>query len=315
MARRKKGLPIDGWLVIDKPEGVGSTAVVSKARWALRAQKAGHSGTLDPLATGVLAVAFGEATKTVPYAQDGEKRYRFTVQWGVTTRTDDREGEVSRTSEARPEPSDIEAATTRFRGVVQQRPPAFSAVKLDGARAYDRARAGENLELAPRPIRIDALTLVATPDANHAIFDMTCGKGGYVRSVARDLGEALGCGGHVTALRRLKAGPFDMAQAISFEMLEDMRNTEASDLQLLPIAAGLDDIPALTVNREAAAALRLGRAAAAIGAVSGREISYGDVVWAAWQGAPVAIGVYKGGLVHPSRVFAEPAKRPVVSAQ
>ncbi|MEL6979935.1 MAG: tRNA pseudouridine(55) synthase TruB [Pseudomonadota bacterium] len=307
MPRRRKGRRIDGWLVVDKPKGVGSTDVVSKARWALQAQKAGHAGTLDPLATGVLAIAFGEATKTVPYAQEGAKTYRFTVRWGSATNTDDAEGEVIATAAARPSAAEIEAALPDFVGVVMQRPPAFSAIKVDGARAYDLAREGAAPELAPRPIRIDALRLIETPRAEEAVLEMVCGKGGYVRAVARDLGERLGCFGHVTALRRLTSGPFTLDEAISFEMLDRLRDTSPSDLRIAPVAAGLDDIPALTVDGGTAAMIRNGQAAPVIGALAGQDLSYGDAVWASHDGAPVAVGVYRAGSFHPTRVFAPPA--------
>lgn len=304
MARRKKGRPIDGWLVIDKPSGVGSTDVVSKARWALQAQKAGHAGTLDPLATGVLAVAFGEATKTVQYAMDGAKTYRFTVRWGEARDTDDAEGAVIGTSDARPDAAAIEALLPEFQGVVMQRPPLYSAIKVDGARAYDLAREGAAPELEARPIRIDALRLLRSPDADCAEFEMVCGKGGYVRSVARDLGERLGCLGHVTSLRRLSSGPFDVEDAISIENLDAMRDTPLSDLPLLPVATGLDDIPALAVDGGTAARIRQGQAAPVIGALAGCDLSYGDAVWASHEGEPVAIGVYKGGSFQPTRVIA-----------
>ena len=307
MPRRKKGRPIDGWLVIDKPQGVGSTDVVSKARWALQAQKAGHSGTLDPLATGVLAIAFGEATKTIPYAQEGAKTYRFTVRWGAATTTDDAEGQVVADSEARPAREAIEAALSEFEGVVMQRPPAYSAIKVDGERAYDLAREGAAPELEARPIRIDRLTLIGSPSADESVFEMVCGKGGYVRAVARDLGEKLGCLGHVTALRRLRSGPFHLEQAISFEMLDAMRDRSASDLRLLPVATGLDDIPALAVDGGTAARIRQGQAAPVIGALAGRDLSYGDAVWASLEGVPVAVGQYRAGSFQPTRVFAPPA--------
>ncbi|MEO1303302.1 MAG: tRNA pseudouridine(55) synthase TruB, partial [Myxococcota bacterium] len=245
---RKKGRPVHGWLVIDKPEGVGSTQVVGKARWALQAQKAGHAGTLDPLATGVLAIAFGEATKTVGYAMDALKCYRFTVQWGEGRDSDDREGAVTATSTNRPTRQAIEALLPNFQGEVMQRPPSYSAIKVGGERAYDLARDGETVELEARPIWIDSLTLVEMPDADHAVFEMVCGKGGYVRAVARDLGERLGCFGHVAALRRVWSGPFTLEHAISFEKLDELRDTERAEEHLLPVSTALDDIPALAVT-------------------------------------------------------------------
>lgn len=307
MPRRRKGRPIDGWLVIDKPAGMGSTDVVSKARWACQAQKAGHAGTLDPLATGVLAIAFGEATKTVPYAMDGLKTYRFTVRWGEARDTDDAEGAVVASAAARPGREAVAAALPGFVGEIMQRPPAYSAIKVAGERAYDLAREGEAPELAPRPIWVESLELIETPDADHAVLEMVCGKGGYVRSVARDLGERLGCFGHVSALRRLRAGPFDVSDAITIEKLDAMRDRSASELPLLPVATGLDDIPALAVDGGTAARIRQGRPAPVIGALAGRDLSYGDAVWASHDGTPVAVGVYRAGSFHPTRVIAPPA--------
>ena len=299
MGRRKAGRPVDGWLVIDKPEGVGSTQVVGKARWALQARKAGHAGTLDPLATGVLAVAFGEATKTIPYVMDAPKAYRFTIRWGVATATDDAEGEAIAISEARPDAEAIRAALPEFEGEIMQVPPAFSAVKVAGERAYALAREGEAPELAARPIWVESLRLIGTPDRDHAQLEMVCGKGGYVRSVARDLGEMLGCRGHVSALRRVWSGPFEEADAIPFEKIDELRHSGAIAERLLPVATGLDDIPALAVSAATAASLRQGRPTP----VPGGDLSYGDEAWAAYRGRPVAIGVYKAGALHPNRVL------------
>jgi tRNA pseudouridine55 synthase len=299
MARTRRGRAVSGWLVIDKPSGIGSTQVVAKARWAARAQKAGHAGTLDPMATGVLAIAFGEATKTAAYATDALKAYRFTVRWGAQTSTDDAEGEVLETSAARPGDEAVRAALPEFSGDILQVPPQVSAVKVEGARAYDLAREGETLELAARPLFVERLELVARPDAEHAEFEMVCGKGGYVRAIARDLGRRLGCLGHVSALRRLRAGPFGLAAATPFAKLDEMRDSGGLDALLLPVATGLDDIPALAVGEAAAAALRQGRPAPA----AGGDLSYGDLAWAALDGVPVAIGSWRGGMLHPTRVL------------
>jgi tRNA pseudouridine55 synthase len=206
MGRRKKGRDISGWVIVDKPAGPTSTAVVNKVRWAFDAKKAGHAGTLDPAATGVLAVALGEATKTVPYITDALKAYSFTVRFGQATNTDDAEGEVIATSDARPTDEEIRAALPRFAGEILQVPPQFSAVKIDGERAYARAREGEAVEIAARPLFVESIRLLDRPDPDHAVLEMVCGKGGYVRSLARDLGEALGCLGHVTQLRRIWSG-------------------------------------------------------------------------------------------------------------
>jgi tRNA pseudouridine55 synthase len=213
----RKGRDISGWLVVDKPAGPTSTAVVNKVRWALGAKKAGHAGTLDPAATGVLAVALGEATKTVPFITDALKCYRFTVRFGLATKTDDAEGEIIARSDLRPTDDQIRAALGPFRGEIMQVPPQFSAVKVDGERAYALARAGEDLDLAARPLWVESLDLVARPDADHAELEMVCGKGGYVRSIARDLGAALGCHGHVLSLRRTWSGPFDAQDGITLD--------------------------------------------------------------------------------------------------
>lgn len=303
MARRKRGRPIHGWLVVDKPGGMGSTDVVTAARRALDARKAGHAGTLDPMATGVLAIAFGEATKTVPLAMDGRKHYRFTVRWGVATTSDDAEGAPIAQSERRPTRAEIEAALPAFRGDILQRPPGVSAIKVDGRRAYDIAREEGAPELAPRPIHVARLDLVEAASADEATFEMVCGKGGYVRAIARDLGETLGCLGHVVVLRRLAAGPFSLDQAISFETLTELRDRSAPEEELLPVAAGLDDIPALPVDSRIAASIRQGRAAPIPGASATRSLANGDVVWAHEGGRPVAIGVFEGGLFKPTRVF------------
>ena len=303
MARRKKGRPVNGWLVVDKPIGVGSTQVVSKARWAFQAQKAGHAGTLDPLATGILAIAFGEATKTVPYAMDALKCYRFTVRWGETRDSDDAEGAVIARSDNRPSREQILEQLGGLQGEVMQRPPDYSAIKVDGARAYTLARSGEAVALAERPIWIEALNLIETPSADEAVFEMTCGKGGYVRAVARDLGAALGCGGHIVALRRLWAGPFSLEDAIPFEKLDEFRDMDGAETHLSPVSTGLDDIPALAVSGGQAAQLRQGRAIPITGALAANDLSYGDAAWASLNGEAVAIGAVKGGLFHPSRVL------------
>ncbi|MEO0823384.1 MAG: tRNA pseudouridine(55) synthase TruB, partial [Pseudomonadota bacterium] len=252
MGRRRKGRAVHGWLVVDKPYGMSSAAVVNTARRALDAQKAGHAGTLDPLATGLLAIAFGEATKTIPIAQEGAKTYRFTARLGAATTTDDAEGAIVSRADTRPDDAAIRAALTAFEGETLQVPPVFSAIKVDGERAYALARAalaGEDTalpELAPRPLTVHRIALTARPDPDHAEIEMTCAKGGYVRAVARDLGRMLGCGAHVSALRRTASGAFSLAQAISFESFERIAHERAS-ADLLPVATGLDDIPALAV--------------------------------------------------------------------
>ena len=299
MARRKKGRPLHGWLVIDKPLGITSSAVVNKAKWAFDAQKAGHAGTLDPEATGVLAIAFGEATKTVPYVTDSLKAYRFTVRLGEATNTDDAEGEVIATSQKRPGAADIRAELPAFRGDILQVPPQYSAVKVDGERAYKRARDGEEMALQARPLFVESLELVEMPDADHAVLEMTCGKGGYVRSIARDLGKALGCFGHVVQLRRVWAGPFEIADSIPFAKLDELAKDRTLDDFLLPLEAGLNDLEELSCTVEGAARLRNGNP----GMVVASDVEYGEECWASFEGRPVAIGVYKAGELHPNRVF------------
>ncbi|NNK67134.1 MAG: tRNA pseudouridine(55) synthase TruB [Rhodobacteraceae bacterium] len=299
MGRRRKGRDISGWLIVDKPAGLSSNAVVGKVRWAFDARKAGHAGTLDPDATGVLAIALGEATKTVPYVTDALKSYRFTVAFGAETTTDDREGEVTETSTLRPDDDALRAALPAFEGDIQQVPPAYSAVKIDGERAYARARAGEEFEIAARPLYVESLTLHDRPDIDHAVFDLVCGKGGYVRSIARDLGRALGCLGHVTALRRLWSGPFDIEDAVTLAQVEELARQEALDDLLLPLETGLADLPEARCSAEAAARLRHGNPAPVLTS----EAEYGDETWASHDGQAVAVGTYRSGELHPKRVF------------
>jgi len=299
MARRKKGRAVHGWLVVNKPAGISSNAVVNKAKWAFNAQKAGHAGTLDPEATGVLAIAFGEATKTVPYITEALKAYRFTIKLGEATNTDDAEGEVIATSDMRPDADTIQNALAQFTGNIMQVPPQFSAVKVDGERAYKRARSGEEMTLKSRPLFVESLDLVDMPDADHAILEMICGKGGYVRSVARDLGKALGCFAYVKSLHRVWSGPFEAINGIGFETLNDLAGDPALDDFLLPLETGLDDLPELHCTPEGAAKLRNGNP----GMVLASNIDYGEECWASLDGKPVAIGVYKAGELHPSRVF------------
>ena len=299
MARRKKGRDISGWLVVDKPAGLTSTAVVNKVRWAFDAKKAGHAGTLDPDATGLLAVALGEATKTVPYVTDAMKAYTFTMRLGQATNTDDAEGEIIASSDHRPTDKEIIAALPHFEGDIMQVPPAFSAVKIDGERAYAKARAGEDVELAARPLFVESLTLKGRPDADHVELEMICGKGGYVRSIARDLGEVLGCYGHVTKLRRLWSGPFELEDAVTLDRIEADAKSPDLDALLLPLEAGLTDLPQLPTTAEGATRLRNGNP----GMVLSSEAAFGDLAWASYQGEPVAVGVYKAGELHPTRVF------------
>lgn len=303
MARMRKGRDVSGWLVVDKPAGISSNDVVGKVRWAFDAKKAGHAGTLDPEATGVLAIALGEATKTVPYVTDAMKAYTFTIRLGEATNTDDMEGEVIATSPLRPDTAAIEAALGQFVGDIQQVPPQFSAVKVEGQRAYKLARAGEDLDLAARPLFVESLTLLDRPDADHVTLEMVCGKGGYVRAIARDLGASLGCFGHVRALRRIWSGPFDVDEGVSLKQIEAEAKSPDLDRLLLPLETGLCDLPELPCTPEGAARLRNGNP----GMVIAASVEYGDEAWASYQGHAVAVGVYKAGELHPARVFAAPA--------
>lgn len=298
MARKRKGRDISGWLIIDKPAGMTSTAVVNKVRWAFDAKKAGHAGTLDPEATGILAVALGEATKTVPFITEALKAYEFTVRWGAATNTDDAEGEVIETRAARPDEAAIKAALGGFIGEIEQVPPAFSAVKIDGVRAYKMARAGEEVALEPRPLWVEELLLTDLPDADTAVLEMTCGKGGYVRAIARDLGRALGCLGHVVSLRRIWSGPFDLEDAITLEAIEARAKSPEIDEFLRPLELGLTDLPELRCPEGSITRLRNGNPAPVLGSAE-----YGEEIWASYDGAAIAVGRYKGGELHPSRVF------------
>ncbi|WP_363350998.1 tRNA pseudouridine(55) synthase TruB [Methylocystis echinoides] len=286
---------VDGWVVLDKPVGMTSTQAVSRLKRIYNAQKAGHAGTLDPLASGILPVAFGEATKTVPFVQDGEKAYRFTVRWGAETNTDDSDGEIARVSEKRPERADIERLLPQFIGDILQTPPQFSAIKIAGERAYDLARGGAQVELKARAVTIHALTIESfSPE--ETVFVMECGKGAYVRAIARDLGRLLTCYGHVTALRRTRVGPF--LEEDSFTLDEIETQGMAADA-LLSVEAGLSELPCVVVDRDTAARLRRGGSVI----LRGRDAPHGGVVYAACGGAPVAFGEVVEGALVPSRVF------------
>ncbi|MEM9047722.1 MAG: tRNA pseudouridine(55) synthase TruB [Pseudomonadota bacterium] len=298
MARGKKGRPIHGWLIVDKPAGRSSAAMVASAKRAFDARKAGHAGTLDPPATGLLAIAFGEATKTVPYVTEAQKCYAFTLRWGVATTTDDAEGEPIARCDLRPDRAAICAALPAFTGDINQIPPQISAVKLAGVRAYERVRAGETVALGARPLHVAELTLTDQPDDDHASFRLVCGKGGYVRSIARDLAAVLGTLGHVTALRRLWSGPFDLTASTPGDMLENAGGALGVD-RLLAVSAGLCDLVELPCTPEGAARLRNGNPVA----VAASAIGYGQTAWASYAGEPVAVGIYRAGMLHPTRVF------------
>ena len=302
MARRKKGKAIHGWVVLDKPVGMTSTQAVGAVRRLYDARKAGHAGTLDPLATGVLPIALGEATKTVPYAVDGTKHYRFTVRWGAGTDTDDAEGRITATSELRPTRAAIEALLPRFTGSILQTPPAFSAIKVDGNRAYDLARAGEVVELEARLVQIDSLDLRDMPDADTAIFEARCGKGTYVRALARDMGSELECLGHLIALRRTRVAPFEEAQAVRLSDLEAAaeEGEDALHALLLPIEAALQDLAAISVGQNDAARLLRGQAVL----IRGRDApTTAGPTYATCKGQLIAVGQIEKGELRPVRVF------------
>lgn len=302
MTRRKKGRPVNGWLVLDKPAHMTSTQAVSAVRRAFDARKAGHAGTLDPLATGILPIALGEATKTVPYAVEGEKSYRFTVRWGAETDTDDAEGRIVSTSELRPERAAIEALLPRFIGEILQTPPAFSAIKIDGERAYDLARAGETVELEPRPVRIDTLTLVEVPDRGTAVLEARCGKGTYVRALARDMGRALGCLGHLIALRRTRVASFGEGEAATLDAVREAAEQGEAALEalLLPVEAALAGLAVLSVGHSDAARLLRGQSVL----IRGRDAPANTgPTYATCKGHLIAVGRIERGELHPIRVF------------
>ncbi|MFQ5774108.1 MAG: tRNA pseudouridine(55) synthase TruB [Kiloniellaceae bacterium] len=306
MARRHKGRQINGWVVVDKPSGLTSTQVLGRVRRVFDPRKIGHGGTLDPLATGLLPVAMGEATKTVSYVMEGPKTYRFTLRWGEATTTDDIEGEVIARSERRPSEAEIRMVLPSFVGEIAQVPPTYSAIKVAGRRAYDKARAQEAFELEPRQVEIRRLTLVAAGEPDHATLEVVCGKGAYMRALARDLGRALGTCAHVVALRRSAVGPFREAHAISLETLEALGHSAADSGALLPLETALDDIPALALTETEANRLRRGQAVSMLARVNReriREFANGVIGYATSGGKPVALVRYQAGDIHPVRVL------------
>lgn len=285
--------------MLNKPYDLTSTQAVGKVRWLFAAMKAGHAGTLDPLATGILPIALGEATKAVPQVQDGTKVYRFSIVWGAATMTDDREGEVIATSDVRPERAALEAVLPQFTGLIMQRPPIFSALKVDGERAYDLARAGETVELAPRPIEIDAL-VVLEHSSEASTLEVTCGKGTYVRSLARDIAEVLGTRGHVGSLHRAAVGPFSDDDAVTIEELEAAEEGAARDALLAPVAAGLVDLPEIRLDAGQAGAVGNGNPVLLTGASAPAQL---DECWASFKGKVLATGSVEFGQFKPRRVF------------
>jgi tRNA pseudouridine55 synthase len=307
MSRRRKGEAVSGWICLDKPLDMTSTQAVGRVRRLVGAQKAGHAGTLDPLASGVLPIALGEATKTVPFLMDAQKTYRFTIAWGRSTASCDREGATTATSDVRPNHAALEAALPAFTGEILQIPPAFSAVKVDGERAYDLAREGVAVELEPRPVVIHALRILAQPDPDHVELEMRCGKGAYVRAVVRDLAETLGACAHVAALRRTAVGAMTEDRAIALEMLEELCNSGARLEALLPVETALDDIPALAVTAEDAFRLTQGRAIVLLPrqaeALKAR-LTGGSRTVSAFEGERiVALCEMRAGRLNPVRVF------------
>src|SRR4051812_43800087 len=307
MGRRRKGDAVSGWINLDKPYDLTSTHAVGRVRRVFNAQKAGHAGTLDPLATGILPIALGEATKTVPFLMDADKTYRFTIAWGATTATFDREGAVLAESEVRPTPDQLEAVLPRFVGEISQVPPAYSAIKVDGERAYDLARAGEIVELKARPVVVHSARVADATDPDHVTIEIECGKGTYVRAIVRDLAEALGACGHVSDLRRTRVGGFTEQSAVTLELLEDLGHKARQSEALLPVETALDDIPVLAVTDEEAFRLKQGRPIVLVPrqveAVKARLKPGSRTVSAMSGERVVALCEMRAGRLEPSRVF------------
>ncbi len=307
MSRRKRGDVVDGWVCLDKPYGMGSTEAVTKVRRLFNAQKAGHAGTLDPLADGILPIALGEATKTVPFMMEAQKVYRFTIQWGVSTDSLDREGEITGRSDVRPSVEAVQAALPRFVGEIDQVPPAFSAIKVNGERAYDLARDGVEVELASRRVTIHEAAVTAALDVDHLGITMRTGKGVYVRSLARDLAKMLGAEGHVSALRRERVGPFSTQNAVSLDFLSDLAHKGAASEGLLPVSTALDDIPELAVTDQDALSLRQGRPIVLlprqVEALKNQLNAGSRTVSAFAGGTLVALCSMRAGRLEPDRVF------------
>lgn len=294
---RRKGNPVHGWVVLDKAVGVGSTPMVGKVRWLFQAQKAGHAGTLDPLASGILPIALGEATKTVPFMMDAKKSYIFEITWGESRTTQDAEGEVTETSDVRPAEPDIRAALSNFTGDIEQVPPKFSAIKIDGKRAYDLARAGEVVEIKSRPVRVDRFDLISTTDST-ARFEVDCGKGTYIRSLGRDLAATLGACGYVSLLRRTRVGPFTLAESITLDALEEMCEGARVSDGLHPVSTALDDIPVLAVTEQDVIHLKHGRSITAP-----HHPATVDLIRVEWNGKLIALCSPRDGVLVPKRVF------------
>lgn len=309
--RKNKGFKIDGWIALDKPPGMTSTQALGRLKYILKPQKAGHAGTLDPLATGCLPIALGEATKTIPYAQDLLKEYTFTIKWGQARSTDDAEGEIIETSDVRPERAQILAALPAFLGDVEQVPPQFSAIKIAGERAYDLARAGETVDLKPRMVYIELIELIEE-SKDEARFAVVCGKGTYMRSLARDLARALGTVGYIADLRREAVGPFDASNMISLEKLEEIGESARLGEVLLPVQTVLDDIPALALNEREAARLKGGQGLSFVARPDLERLKAAGIdlrsekpmtVLASYEGRPVALVTVSGPEIQPFRIL------------
>ena len=308
MGRKRRGQPINGWISIDKPSGQTSTQVMAKVRRCVDAAKAGHGGTLDPMATGVLPIALGEATKTVSYVMDSQKRYIFSVSWGEERTTDDLEGEVTTVSDSRPSGREILAVLNEFTGTIEQVPPKFSAIKIDGERAYSRARAGKSVSLQKRPVIVNKLSLIEMLNNDCAVFEVICGKGTYVRSLARDIGRRLNTAGYVKELRRTQCGPFLESNSISLETLETLVHSAPPSDYLLSVGTALDDIPALALNITQADHLRHGRPVRVQDKegrshLETRGLVNGDVCCATADGQPVALARLTDGEIRVIRVL------------
>lgn len=307
MARRKKGDIVNGWVCLDKPYEMGSTEAVTKVRRLFNAQKAGHAGTLDPLASGILPIALGEATKTVPFMMDAQKIYRFVIHWGISTDSIDREGRIIGRSDLRPTPEQVKAALPQFVGDIDQVPPAFSAIRVNGERAYDLAREGVEVELQSRRVTIHEAAVTDVPDADHVEITMRTGKGVYVRSLARDLASVLGAEGHVSVLRREMVGPFSVQNAVTLDFLEDLAHKGRAFEALLPVSTALDDIPDLAVTDQEAFSLRQGRPIVLLPAqveLLHDRFKSGSGQVSAFAGETlVALCSLKAGRLEPDRVF------------
>ena len=306
VGRKRKGKPIHCWVIIDKPAGMTSTAVVNAVKRITGAAKAGHAGTLDPLATGVLPIAMGEATKTVSYVVDGSKRYQFTLRWGISTETDDSDGTTVETSSIRPNRTEIETVLLQFTGEIEQVPPKYSAVKVNGNRAYALARANKDVTLASRNVTIHHIGLTGMPDADHAEFEVECGKGAYMRSLARDIAVAVGTVGHLSALRRTAVGSFTEEDVISLDELSAIRQSADGSQHMLRVETALDDIPALALTEIEASRLRNGQAVSLLRKVDLERIAgltEGETVLAMTDERPVALTRYYAGEIRPVRVL------------